>query len=237
MSTKHFADKDYHLWNKWKENKDKESLANLMDNFQPLIHNNLKPLRGTVPDSVLESEAHLQAVKAFKSYNPNRNTKLSTHVTNQLPKVNRLVYNSMDLVSIPEARRIKYKNYEAITSNLTEELGRPPTTDEIADELGWSQSEVRRHKAESWKELSDTVPGIVDTTANHDPNHAIMSYVYNDLSPRHKKVYEYTTGYSGTAKKSDADVMHKMNLTRGQLSYAKKVIKKKLQQAIGQYGG
>lgn len=232
-----YQDQDYQLWNTWKESKNKKDLSNLLNNMKPLIYSNIKPLRGAVSDGVLESEANLQAVNAFKSYNPSRATKLSTHVTNQLKKVNRIVYNNMELLSIPEARRIKFKNYEAVTSYLTDELGRPPTTTELADELGWSHAEVRRFKAESYKELSDSAPTMHDVASNSDPNQAIVSYVYNDLSPTHQNIFELVGGYSGIPKQPDEEIIKKLKITRGQLSYAKTKIKKKLKEALGQHGG
>lgn len=232
-----FNDKDYHYWNTWKENKDDKALVNLMDHMQPFIYDRTKHLRGVVPDSVLDAESRIQAANAFRTYSPNKGTKLSTHVGNQLQKTNRLIYSHMDAISIPEARRIKYKNYDAVKSNLTEELGRPPTTHEMADDLGWSLAEIRRFESESWKELSDSVPSVVDNLANSDPNYLIQAYVYHDLSPQQQKVYEMTTGFNGVSKKSDSEIMRHLRLTRGQLSYAKTVIKKALNKAIGQHGG
>ena len=231
-----YKDQDYQLWNTWKETKDKKDLSKLFNNMKPVIYSQIKPLRGAISDKVLETEAKLQAMNAFKTYTPNRSTKLSTHVTNQLQKVNRLVYNNMDMVSIPEARRIKFKNFEAVSSYLKDEHGREPNASELADELGWSQAEVRRFQAEMWKELSDSAPTMFDVSANEDPNHALVSYVYNDLSPKHKNVFEMVGGYGGKRQRSDEEIMKKLKLSRGQLSYAKTQIKNKLKSAMGQYG-
>ena len=231
-----YKDQDYDLWNTWKETKDKKDLSKLLNNMKPIIYTQIKPLRGAISDKVLETEAKIQAMNAFRSYSPSKATKLSTHVTNQLQKVNRLVYNNMEMLSIPEARRIKFKNFEAVSSHLEDEFGRPPTISELADELGWSRAEVQRFKNESWKELSDSTPTMFDVSANDDPNHALVSYVYNDLSPKHQNVFEMVGGYGGKRQKSDDEIMKKLRMTRGQLSYAKTKIKKELQTALGQYG-
>jgi DNA-directed RNA polymerase specialized sigma subunit len=208
----------------------------LFKNINPLIHHAITPLKGAISDNVLEAEAKLQAMKAFKTYDPNKDTKLSTHVMNHLQKVNRVVYNNMELLSVPEQRRIKFKNFEAVSSNLEEDLGRPPSVAELAEALNWSQAEVMRHKSESWKELSSSNPNVSDMGLHDDPNSTLVSYVYNDLSPQHKTIFEMSTGYGGTKEHTNPEIMKKLKLTQGQLSYAKTKIKETLQKAMGTYG-
>ncbi len=230
-------EKDLELWTAWNRSKSPQDLEALLKVVTPLIHYSISQLRGSISDRVLEAEAKINAVKAFKSFDPNRGVKLSTHVTNYLKKTNRIVYNNMELLSVPEKRRIKFKNYEASVSNLREELGRTPNAQEVSSDLKWSMSEVARHKQESWKELSASNPNVSDVSFNSDPNTAIVSYVYNDLNPVHQSVFEMTTGYGGSSVNSNKSIMRELKLTQGQLSYAKTKIKKKLQIAIGQYGG
>jgi len=234
--TKTRKEKDIELWNAWKESGSTADLTKLFSNLNPLIHSNIKQLRGSISDTVLESEAKLQAMKAFNSFDPNKNTQLSTHVSNHLKKVNRIVYDNMELLRIPEQRRIKFKNFEATQSLLQEDLGRPPSINELSDALNWSKSEVVRHKSESWKELSASNPNVSDAGFHDDVNNGLVSYVYNDLTPQHQSIFEMTTGYGGKKEKSNADIMRKMNLTQGQLSYAKTTIKNKLKTAMGTFG-
>lgn len=236
MSRKKKTDKDLELWDDWNRSKDPEALSSLYKNLNPLIHSTINPLRGSISDRVLEAEAKLQALKAFKTFDPNRGVKLSTHVANNLQKVNRITYNNMELLSVPEQRRIKFKNYDATKSNLEEELGRPPSLNELADALGWSKAEVARHRAESWKELSASNPNVSDVGFHDDSNSTLVSYVYNDLSPRDQNVFEMTTGYGGTKEYSNKDIMKKLKLSQGQLSYTKSKIRKQFQRALGEFG-
>lgn len=228
--------KDLELWKTWNQSKDPSDLSSLYKSINPLIHHSIKPLRGSVSDTVLESEAKLQALKAFKTFDPSKDVQLSTHVANQLKKVNRITYNNMELLSVPEKRRIKFKNYEATESNLEEELGRPPSMVEMADALGWSKAEVARHKSESWKELSASNPNVSDAGFHDDANSTLTSYVYNDLNPRYQTIFEMATGYGGNKEYSNKQIMKKMKLTQGQLSYAKTKIKKSFKKALGTYG-
>lgn len=228
--------KDLQLWNNWNTTKKSSDLSKLYKNINPLIHHNINPLKGAISDTVLMAEAKLNAMKAFKSFDPNKGIKLSTHVTNHLKKTNRIVYNNMELLKVPEQRRIKFKNYEATHTNLEEELGRPPSMDELSTSLGWSRSEVARHKSESWKELSASNPNVSDAGFHDDANNTIVSYVYNDLTPKYQTIFEMTTGYGGKREIGNQDIMKKLKISQGQLSYAKTKIKKSFQKALGQYG-
>lgn len=229
-------DKDLELWKTWNQSKDPKDLSSLYKNINSLIHHNINPLKGSVSDRVLESEAKLQALNAFNTFDPSKDIQLSTHVTNHLKKVNRIAYNNMELLSVPEQRRIKFKNYEAVHSNLEEDLGRPPSMNEIADALGWSLSEVARHKSENWKELTASNPNVSDVGFHDDANNTLTSYVYNDLTPEHQTIFEMTTGYGGQKELSNEQIMKKMKLSQGQLSYAKTKIKNNFKKALGTYG-
>lgn len=230
------SDKDLELWKKWNDTKDPGDLSALLKRMNPLIHSAINPLKGTLSDHLLETEAKINAVKAFQTYNPSHNTQLSTHVTNQLQKTNRLVYNNMELLKVPEQRRIKFKNYEAVHSNLEERYGRPPTINELSRELGWSKAEVTRHQKESWKELSASNPSVSDAQFHDDANTTLVSYVYNDLNPRNQKVFEMATGYGGGKEFSNQEIMKKLKLSQGQLSYAKQDISRQLKKAMGEFG-
>jgi DNA-directed RNA polymerase specialized sigma subunit len=229
-------EKDLELWEKWSKTRDPKDLGDLLNNMNPLIQSTINPLRGSISDNVLETEAKINAVKAFNTYDPSKNTQLSTHVTNQLQKTNRVVYDNMELLKVPEQRRIKFKNYEAVYSHLEHKNNRPPTINELARELGWSTAEVVRHQRESWKELSASNPNVSDAGFHDDANSTLISYVYNDLNPRNQKVFEMTTGYGSGKEYSNSEIMKKLKLSQGQLSYAKTDIKNQLKRAMGELG-
>jgi DNA-directed RNA polymerase specialized sigma subunit len=180
----------------------------------------------------LESEAKLQAVKAFETYSPSIGVKLSTHLTNYLKKVNRLAYKHQEIYTVPEDRRIKYHTFDRVKENLKDSLDRDPTIEEMAHELKWSRAEVGRYYKEQRRELSDTQPHANDIPIYTDTKSALLSYAYHDLPPKDKLLLEYTMGYGGKPKMSDPEIMRKLNMTRGQLSYAKKLLTNKVGNAI-----
>lgn len=228
-----FKDDDLNMWNQWKSDPNSKNLSALIKQVKPILYTGTQAYRGSLSDAVIDAEAKKQAVTAFKTYDPSRGVKVSTHVMNYMPKVNRLNYKYQDLYKVPELRRIKFDTFNRATNDLNESLGREPTTEEVASSLGWSKAEVARHQAESFGELSDSQPYAADVGAYDLETENIAAYVYHDLTPRDKLVLEHTTGYNGKQVLNRQQIMKQLNMTSGQLSYAKQRISQKILEAKG----
>jgi DNA-directed RNA polymerase specialized sigma subunit len=225
------ADKDLELWEKWNKRKSQANLSKLLDQMTPIIKNAVRQYSGSLSPVILEAEAKIQAVKAFHSYNPSMGTKLSTHVINYLQKINRLVYKHQELYSVPEDRRIKYHTFDSIRSHLKDQLDRDPTGEELADNLKWSRSEVNRYLSEDRRELSESMPISNDADFFRAGDSAMTAYIYNDLNPTEKVLFEHTTGYGGKPILATPQLLQKLNMTQGQLSYMKKNLVDKIERA------
>lgn len=122
---------------------------------------------------------------------------------------------------MPEHRKIKLKTFNDSVDRLTEGLGRAPNVMEIAQDLTWSPAEVGRFKKEQHRELSDSLPVAHGYTMDDDDD-GLVSYVYHDLSPSDKVVFEHTTGYGGAPILSTKELIEKSGLTSGQISHVKR---------------
>jgi len=227
------SDKDTEYWKEWKKNKNPQTLSTLLKQVKPIIHKATMINQGSLSPAVVEAEAKLQAVKAFESYNPNKGVKLSTHLTNYMQKVNRLNYKYQEIYSVPEHRRIKFTSFEQARERLHDLYGREPTDQELADELRWSTSEVNRFRLENRKELSDSQPYSSDIHKNDTRDKTLLSYVYNDLSPQQKPIFEHTIGYNNQPVYNNSQIRKKFDLTQGQLSYVKSKFKNMIKDAFG----
>ena len=136
-------DTEFKLWQDWKKDEDPYKLNELLTSYKPMIKSTVKKWSGGgISDSVLRAKAEVQAVKAFKSYDPNKGAKLGTHVFNNMQKVSRLVYENQNISRIPEHRITKVGTYNNVKSFLEGKLDREPTQAELASELGWSLKDV-----------------------------------------------------------------------------------------------
>lgn len=228
---------DLEKWHAWKASPTPESLSHLFKQLEPVMYSATKINQGSLSPAIIQAEAKLQALKAFKSYDPDKGVKLSTHVHNYLQKVNRLNYQYQEIFSVPEQRRIKYQSFHKAKQDLEDSLKREPNADELADSLHWSRAEVARFLSESKAEFSDSQPHASDLGLHEDPSATVVSYIYNDLTPDKKLLFEYRTGYNGRPVLSNPQIMKKTGLTQGQLSYAIKDLTNVVDKAKRGYTG
>lgn len=219
---------DIILWEQWNRNKTDQNMDALLRQLNPLIQKEVNKWMGALARPLLETEAKRLAVEAIRSYNPHRGAALGTHVTNQLKKLSRVSYTHQNVARIPEYQALKFHTYNLAESSLKDHLGREPTYDELADSLGWSTSYLRNFQRGMRREFveSGKVPPFFDTSSGES---GLIDFVYNDLSPVQKKIFEHTTGYGGKNVLSNPELLKKLDMTQGQLSYQKKLLVTKIE--------
>jgi hypothetical protein len=224
-------DRDTELWREWKKSPTDANMQNLLRQLNPLIQRSVNQWAGTLARPLLELEAKTLAAEAIKSFDPKRGAKLGTHVTNRLQKLSRINYTYQNVARAPEYQALQFHTYNLAESALKDSLGRDPTFDELSDELGWSSSQLRNFQRGMRKEFveSGEVPPFFDTPSGED---GLIDFVYNDLSPLQKQIFEHTTGYGGAKTMNNPQLMRKLKLSQGQLSYRKKQLVDKIENVM-----
>lgn len=224
---------DIRLWQQWNRTRSNADLQALLQHLQPVINAQVTRWGGTLARPMLETKAKILAVEAIKTYDPMRGAALATHVTNQLQKLSRTVYTHTQAARLPEHKAIGMTSFSVGMDQLQNELGREPTTMELADHLGWSQPRVEEfRRAYGRKELltsGEFNPSMFPIADEEDP---IVGFVYHDMSPQHQQLFEHVTGYGGAQQLSNPELMKRFNMTQGQLSYQKRKMKDLFQQAL-----
>lgn len=196
--------KELELWKTWKDsNHDPEHLDPLLSSLQPLMTQHVNRYAGNVPISrpALEGEVTRLTVRALKSYKPDRGAQLSTFVTGQLKGINRFVTQHQNVSRITEERSQKIGRYQRAHTALNESLGRPPTAQEVADEMRVSVRMVNRLSQEMR-------PDLLGSGSEHDPfldeepkSREVLRLMYPyAFSPDEQKVFEYLLGLNGKQK-------------------------------------
>jgi hypothetical protein len=223
---------DTELWKKWHSTRSPYDLEELIRHLDPLIQAQVNQRAGTLSRDMLVTQAKVLAVKAIKSYDPKYGVKLSTHVINQLQKLSRVNYAHQNAARIPEHTMLQFHSYNIAKEDFKAENGRDPTVHELSDSLKWSPRKVEQFQTQFGRaellESIDTPTGMF-VAAVHDPR---VEYVYMSMSPRQQHIFEYATGYHGTERLSNADIMKKLKITQGVLSYEKNKIKEMLKDVV-----
>jgi len=222
-------EEDARAWKTWQVNPSSANMGGVLNQLNPLIQKEVNRWSGnySLARPLLELEANRLAAEAIQSYSPNRGAALATHVTNRLKKLSRLPYTHQNVARLPEHQTLKFHAFHSAKADLEDKFGRDPTSDELSDQLGWSRPFLTRFQKSLRKEFiesGDVVP-IFDSPSDDVQT---IDFIYNDLSPIQKKVFEHTTGYGGVATLSNPQLMKKLNLSQGQLSYQKRMLVNKI---------
>ena len=223
--------RELEMWRTWKANGQRpEDLRPLLKSFRPLIRMKTNVYKGKVkmiPDSAIESEFQLRFVDALRSYNPEKGT-LGTYIFRYLDKAKRFIVENQNVGRIPENRVYKIKQFTTARDDLTEDLGRVPTTKEVSNQLGWSMAEAGRMESELRNDLLSQ--GFEEDPYALTPSKSeeVLRLFKYELTGNEREVYEYLTGYGKPQTSSTGVIARSMKIPDYQVSRLKNTIKKKL---------
>jgi len=190
------------LWKDWKQGS-KVAQNKLIKSLDPLLQSQINRYQHpNIPRSALEAEARKLALEAFKTYDPSK-YQLGTHVTNHQKHLQRYVLTYVNIGKIPENRALAVGKFQKIKQNLMEDLGREPNLVELSDALQWSPKEVERMELELRKDLTISPQAgegddfFEDILYNTDTSAELSTFVYFELGPEDKLIYEYSLGKYG----------------------------------------
>ena len=223
---------DLELWRRWKKTHAPDDLQKLLTQMNPLLLREVNKWAPSMSRSYLEGEAKRLAVEAFETYDPNMGAALSTYVASRLPKLSRVVYATQNTARLSETKNLLFHSYHTATNDLKDRHGREPTNDELADHLGWGVKKLETFQRQSQrKEFVESE----DHPESEDVDDHLTDFIYHDLTPLQKSIFEYTAGYQGKPRLGGAAIMKKLGITQGQLSYQKTLIESAIKRA--QAGG
>lgn len=228
-------ERELEMWKAWKASGESpEALKPLLRSFRPMIQAKVNVYKGKlrmIPDSTIEAEFYIQFVNALRSYDPGKGS-LGTYVYRYLDKAKRFVVENQNIGRIPENRAYKIKSFTTTRDELSEELGRPPTDDELAKKLGWDKAEVERMESELRNDL--VAQGFEDDPYSFTPSKSeetLRLFKY-ELAGEEREVYEYLTGFGKPQLLSTGDIAKKMGIPDYKVSRIKQGIQTKLKRYL-----
>lgn len=220
------GEKDLALWYAWKKTPTDANLSSLLSQVNPLIQREANKWSGSLARPLLVAEGQRLAVGAFHGYDPSKGAALGTHIVNSLQKMSRLSYANQNVARLPENKMLMYHAFNMGQTQLSDSLGRSPTSDELADHLGWSMKHLTEFRKEiSHQELLESGGHAGESAAgplfDSDEQDHMLDFIHHDLPPSQKAIFEHLTGYGGAEILSNGEIQEKLKLTQGQYSYLK----------------
>lgn len=183
--------KDMHLYNQWKNEPSKENLSKLVEHLHPIIFSQVHQQAGSLPQSALAATGRVWAVKAIKSYNPDKGAALSTYVASYIRKIKRENYKYRGPARLSENKQMDFELYRRTKDNLTDELARDPTPDELARQLGWTKGQVIKF---SKLHITDINEGSLENATQYETfsdKNLLLQTLMERFTPEEKIIFEF----------------------------------------------
>lgn len=190
--------KDAILYNQWKSSGSKRDMSNLVNHLSPLIYREVSRAAGTLPLSALNAEGKNWTIKAIKTFDPSKGFALSTHVTNYLQRVRRMNYKYQHAARLPENMKREFHKYNNSLSQLSDELNRDPTEDELAAHLGWSKGTVMKFKKGVYADLLESGSDKPTEVVEYSDNSLLMNNLMTHLTAEEKLILKNKGSMSAT---------------------------------------
>lgn len=228
------------LWHTWNNRgRRQDHLSPLLGAYQPLVEKETNRWSGSgLPKIVLEAQAKKLLIQGFHSYDPKKGAQLSTHLIGHLKGMDRFVNQHRGDVRLPQEKvHLADKVFKA-KSQLELELGREATHDEIAERSGVGTTTIGKLKRFQSGLYSGAEAGGFNQPVKEDISHdqIVMGFLYQELSPQQKLVFDYSTGQHGKPQLSPGDIAVRMGISNARVSQLKNEIAEKArryQRAVG----
>ncbi len=183
---------------RWQTDKNPNDFEFLYNNHQRMIDKagNRYMRSAQLPKAAVRSDMLRQYINALRTYDPTKGAALSSHVTNHMQHTGRFLQKYQNIGKIMSTRTAHIGEFQRVLSQLTDELGREPSTTEISDQMTLSPKEIETLRREVRRDIMGEGPGgqqVLEQSRLADR----LYFEHGSLNPEQQLVYEYTEGMFG----------------------------------------
>ncbi len=181
--------------NLWKQTKQPEHLQPLLRAYEPVISQKMRQYKApSIPDSAFKAELTKHLIGAFDSFDPNRGAQLNTHVVNRLRQAMRYNARFQNVAYIPEGQIAQIAPIQKAQNELTEQFGRDPTVDEIADHMGRTPKFVNRVLTSQRRDIPASMFETDPAETGLARDEEVLSLLPHSLNPQENQVFSHLYG-------------------------------------------
>jgi len=209
-------------YQEWLADSTPENLNKVVEAANPMITSEIHRYPG--PKTLLRSQARLLAAKAVKTYDPTKGAALRSWMVTQMQPLIRYS-NTLKPMKMSEDMGRKSAELNTVSQQLSQELGRNPTDEELADHIGISVPKINKIRSQVKPVMVESAFDNPEDESMHEPAVQHVSNigladeaVYMSLNDRHKAIYDYKTGSHGTKPLSNQEIAKRMGISPAAIS-------------------
>lgn len=218
---KNLSDKEFQtILERWKTKEDPEAADKILEKVEPIINTAITTYAMN-KSPILKSHAKKIVLDKIKNYDP-KVAKLNTYLMNHLQSLRRLSATESRIAYAPERVMLDSIRYNKSVNALWDQLGREPTSQEIADHSGLSLKRIEKLRkikpVVSESTITDVSSGDEDKSydpavISRDDNSVWLNFVYSSLEPKDQLIMEYLLGLHGKPKLNKSEIAKKFKVS------------------------
>lgn len=225
-------------WSRWIQDRNPNDFKYLLDSYRPLMYSHGKRYLQTsqLPRAAIEADLIQNFHRALETYDPNKGAQMNTHVWNHLQHTGRFLRTHQNIGKIPEPRANMIGRFQARETIMSENLGREPSTAEIADDLKIPMKEIEILRKELRRDImvDEATAGLALTAQKVPKALERVQFLHTDLNPEQQLVLEHTYGMYGRPEAANNDdIAMKMGMTPQRIRSIKRQIAQKYKKVYG----
>ena len=202
------------------------------------------------------SEGNIGLMTAVDRFDPSKGAKLSTYAAWWIRQsIKRALSNQSKTIRLPVHLGDKISKMRRVALQMSEELGREPTDDELAEEVGIASAKVSQLKTASIRPASleapisdDDLTEFGESVGDEEARTPFELLRDKDLQKnvggllevldaREKKIISQRFGFEGGARKTLNEVGKKLGVSRERIRQLENIALSKLRRALSQKEG
>jgi DNA-directed RNA polymerase specialized sigma subunit len=212
-------------YNAWKQKKTIENSDALIKQISPYVEKQIRGMMGENASNYLNMKGKMLALKALDRYDPTQSS-IKTYLSMQLQPLRRDAMQQTNILKVPQNLLQDVGRLESKELELEDELGRPPTSIELADRMGVSLKKINRMRQAISSQntgayliegdTSSQLP-VVSATMNEKYRHDfVMSALRND--PINQFIYETDNELNGRKPLNVVAMAKRLKVSPGLIS-------------------
>ena len=219
----------------WQKKSTPENTKQILDFIKPTIDSALHTYTPG-QQNTFRIKATSYALQSLRNYDVTKKASPNTFVFSNLQRLNRLRRQRQNIIHIPQNQVYMKQMMDNKAAQLQNDLGRPPTDQELSQALYISKRKLDKLRQQSSVTISQAM--------SQDPQgHQMLgksdvtdmdyyNYVYSSVSPVDKKIMQWTSGYR-TKPLSNNQIAEKLHISPGAVSQRKNRIRQLMSQVRG----